>query len=60
MAKHIIVGHCPKCGAPIFAPSDDGHTASEAKAEFTCQCRNAVTVKPYERTPWYPQPYITW
>ncbi len=32
------VGTCPRCGAPIYAPSISGHTAPQP-VTYTCSCR---------------------
>ncbi len=58
-----IIGHCPKCGAPIYGPKQWLSDKGTPPVQYTCTCRCNDTQKgwsyqprPWERTVPYWQP----
>lgn len=39
MTTNEIVGHCPRCGGPIYGPKEHCREAYEPKVIFSCNCR---------------------
>ena len=48
-----IVGHCPHCGAPIYA-SPDGTSSNPPENVYTCMCRY-MRIEPQPLTPYVSQ-----
>jgi len=38
-----VIGHCPKCGAPIYAPTSWSGTTPPS-TYYSCTCRGSSTV----------------
>ena len=40
---NTIVGHCPKCGAPIYVPAVwGGNSITKPPITFSCNCNPAM------------------